>query len=75
MFTITLPNQDKKKYNQPTTSMKIAEDISKNLAANAFASIVNGELWDLNRIIQVDSLSLETVQKPHQHKPATMTEV
>jgi len=55
MFTITLPNQDKKKYNQPTTSMKIAEDISKNLAANAFASIVNGEIWDLNRLIQIDS--------------------
>ena len=55
MFTITLPNQDKKKYDQPTTSMKIAEDISKNLAANAFVSIVNGELWDLNRIIQIDS--------------------
>ena len=55
MFTITLPNQDKKKYNQPTTSMKIAEDISKNLAANAFVSLVDGELWDLHRIIQIDS--------------------
>ncbi|MDC1356550.1 threonine--tRNA ligase [Pseudomonadota bacterium] len=55
MLTITLPNQDKKKYNQPTTSMKIAEDISKNLAANAFVSLVNGELWDLNRLIQIDS--------------------
>ena len=63
MFTITLPNQDKKKYNQPTTSMKIAEDISKNLAANAFASIVNGELWDLNRIIQVDSTVSILTQK------------
>ena len=55
MFTITLPNQDKKKYDQPITSMQIAEDISKNLAANAFVSQVNGELWDLNRTINFDS--------------------
>jgi threonyl-tRNA synthetase len=55
MFTITLPNQDKKKYDQPITSMQIAEGISKNLAANAFVSLVNDELWDLNRIIVSDS--------------------
>ena len=63
MFTITLPNQDKKKYDQPITSMQIAEDISKNLAANAFVSQVNGELWDLNRIIQVDSTVSILTQK------------
>ena len=51
MLTITLPNQDKKKYNQPVTSMQIAEEISKNLASNAFVSLVNGELWDLERVI------------------------
>ena len=55
MLTITLPNQDKKKYNQPVTSMQIAEEISKNLASNAFVSLVNGELWDLEREIEVDS--------------------
>ena len=55
MLTITLPNQDKKKYNQPVTSMQIAEEISKNLASNAFVSLVNGELWDLERVIEVDS--------------------
>jgi len=55
MLTITLPNQDKKKYNQPVTSMQIAEEISKNLASNAFLSLVNGELWDLEREIEVDS--------------------
>ena len=55
MLTITLPNQDKKKYNQPVTSMQIAEEISKNLASNAFVSFVNGELWDLEREIEVDS--------------------
>ena len=63
MFTITLPNQDKKKYNQPITSMQIAEDISKNLAANAFVSIVNNELWDLERKIDVDSTVSILTQK------------
>ena len=63
MLTITLPNQDKKKYNQPVTSMQIAEEISKNLASNAFVSLVNGELWDLERIIEVDSTVSILTQK------------
>ena len=63
MFIITLPNQDKKKYNQPITSMKIAEDISKNLAANAFVSLVNGQIWDLNRMIEIDSTVSILTQK------------
>ena len=63
MVTITLPNQDKKKYNQPVTSMQIAEEISKNLASNAFVSLVNGELWDLERVIEVDSTVSILTQK------------
>ena len=63
MLTITLPNQDKKKYNQPVTSMQIAEEISKNLASNAFVSLVNGELWDLEREIEVDSTVSILTQK------------
>ena len=63
MLTITLPNQDKKKYNQPVTSMQIAEEISKNLASNAFVSFVNGELWDLERLIEVDSTVSILTQK------------
>ena len=63
MLTITLPNQDKKKYNQPVTSMQIAEEISKNLASNAFVSLVNGELWDLERVIEVDSTVSILTQK------------
>ena len=55
MFTITLPNQDKKKYDHPINSMQIAEEISKNLASSAYVSLVNGELWDLDRKIEVDS--------------------
>jgi len=63
MLTITLPNQDKKKYNKPVTSMQIAEEISKNLASNAFVSLVNGELWDLERVIEVDSTVSILTQK------------
>ena len=63
MLTITLPNQDKKKYNQPVTSMQIAEEISKKLASNAFVSLVNGELWDLERVIEVDSTVSILTQK------------
>ena len=63
MLTITLPNQDKKKYAQPVTSMQIAEEISKNLASNAFVSLVNGELWDLERVIEVDSTVSILTQK------------
>ncbi|MDC1111101.1 threonine--tRNA ligase [Alphaproteobacteria bacterium] len=63
MLTITLPNQDKKKYNQPVTSMQIAQDISKNLASNAFVCLVNGELWDLEREIEVDSTVSILTQK------------
>ena len=55
MLTITLPNKVKKIYNQPVSSMQIANEISNNLASDAFVSLVNGELWDLDRIIEVDS--------------------
>ena len=55
MPTITLPNKDKKKYIEPVTSAQIATDISNNLASEALVSIVNGELWDLDRVIELDS--------------------
>ena len=55
MLTITLPNKDKKKYEQPITSAQIASEISQGLASEAFVSLVNGELWDLDRPIENDS--------------------
>jgi len=55
MLTITLPNEDKKNYKNPVTSLQIAEEISPRLAADAFIAKVNGELWDLNRLIEKDS--------------------
>ena len=55
MFIFTLPNNDTIEYDKPITPMQIATKISKNLASEAFVSIVNGELWDLERIIKKDS--------------------
>ena len=55
MITITLPNKDKKQYKKPVTSAEIANDISERLASEALVSLVNGELWDLDRLIEVDS--------------------
>ena len=55
MITITLPNKDKKQYKKPVTSAEIANDISEKLASDALVSIVNGELWDLDRPIEIDS--------------------
>ena len=55
MITITLPSNDKKQYDKPVTSAEIANDISEKLKSDALVSIVNGELWDLDRPIEVDS--------------------
>ena len=55
MITITLPNKDKKQYKKPVTSAEIANDISEKLASDALVSLVNGELWDLDRPIEIDS--------------------
>ena len=52
MVKITLPNKDKKQYNKPVTSAQIANDISEKLASEALVSIVNGEIWDLERPIE-----------------------
>ncbi len=55
MITITLPSNDKKQYDKPVTSAEIANDISEKLKSDALVSMVNGELWDLGRPIEVDS--------------------
>ncbi len=55
MITITLPSKDKKQYKKQVTSAEIAKDISEKLASEALVSLVNGELWDLDRPIEIDS--------------------
>ena len=56
MLIITLPDNSKKSYEKPVTSFQIANDISTKLASEAFVSYVNGELWDLARLIETDSI-------------------
>ena len=56
MLIITLPDKSKKSYKKPVTSFQIANDISTKLASEAFVSYVNGELWDLARLIETDSI-------------------
>ena len=56
MLIITLPDNSKKSYKKPVTSFQIANDISTKLASEAFVSYVNGELWDLARLIETDSI-------------------
>ena len=51
MITITLPSNDKKKYDKPITSDEIANDMSEKLKSEALVSLVHGELWDLDRPI------------------------
>lgn len=49
--TITLKDGTKKEYASSTTPLDIAESISKRLAKEAVAAKVNGQLWDLTRIL------------------------
>ena len=56
MLISTLPDNSKKSYKKPVTSFQIANDISTKLASEAFVSYVNGELWDLARLIETDSI-------------------
>ena len=56
MLIITLPDNSKKSYKKPVTSFQIANDISTKLASESFVSYVNGELWDLARLIETDSI-------------------
>lgn len=52
---ITFPDKSVKEFDAGITGMQIAEGISKSLAKNALAILVNGEVWDLSRPINVDA--------------------
>lgn len=49
MLEVTLPDGAKRSYEDGTSSLDVAESISKSLAKKALAAKVNGELWDLKR--------------------------
>lgn len=55
MINITFPDGAVRQYPEGTTSMQIAQSISEGLARNILAAKVNGEVWDLSRVIPADA--------------------
>ena len=56
MVAITLPDGSVRKYERPVSGGDVAADIGSGLAKAALAARVNGELWDLDRTIDSDTL-------------------
>jgi len=55
MIKITLPDKQVREYQDGTTGLQIAADISSRLAKEVLAITVNKEVYDLNRPIVQDS--------------------
>ena len=55
MPVITLPDGNNLNFNKQVTGLDIAEKISKSLAKQAMVISVNGELKDLDYLIEKDS--------------------
>ena len=54
MPIITLPDGNNIDFPEKVTGMEVAEKISKSLAKQAMVMSVNGELKDLNHLIDKD---------------------
>jgi threonyl-tRNA synthetase len=55
MIKITFPDGSAREFNNGTSSLEVAEQISPRLAKEVYASTVNGEIWDLTRPINSDA--------------------
>jgi len=55
MIKITFPDGYTRDYESGISSLKIAEQISPQLAKEVFAASINGEIWDLTRPINHDA--------------------
>jgi threonyl-tRNA synthetase len=55
MPNITLPDGSERQFEQATSGAEIAASIGEGLARAAVAIRVNGELWDLTRVIESDA--------------------
>lgn len=55
MLTIELPDGSRREYPTPVNGVDIASSISRNLARDAVAIRVNGELRDLSREVEADA--------------------
>ncbi|MDR2232370.1 MAG: threonine--tRNA ligase [Tannerella sp.] len=56
MIKITFPDGSVREFAPGITSLEIAENISPRLAENVLAAKVNGEVWDLSRPLNNDSI-------------------
>ncbi|HFK9611888.1 TPA: threonine--tRNA ligase [Enterococcus faecium] len=65
MIKITFPDGAVKEFKSGTTTLAIAESISKSLAKKALAGKVNGKLVDLTRPIEEDA-SIEIITPDHE---------
>ena len=65
MIKITFPDGAVKEFEAGTTTLAIAESISKSLAKKALAGKVNGQLIDLTRPIEEDA-SIEIITPDHE---------
>ncbi|NKD77445.1 threonine--tRNA ligase [Haematospirillum sp. H1815] len=55
MVAITLPDGNVRVFDHPVTGMDLARSISSGLAKAALAVLVDGEMRDLNRVIESDA--------------------
>ena len=55
MVAITLPDGSVRGYDRPVSGGEVAADIGPGLARAALAARVDGELWDLDRTIAMDT--------------------
>jgi threonyl-tRNA synthetase len=62
MPNIRLPDGSERQFDDAVTGADIATDISKGLAREAVAVRVDGELWDLTRVIDNDA-TVEVVKR------------
>ena len=61
MPTVTLPDGSKRSYDTPVTPAQVAADIGPGLAKAAMLAVVDGDEWDIGRVIENDAaLSLVT---------------
>lgn len=61
MINVTLPDGSIKKFESPVTVMEVAKSISEGLARNVLCATVNGEVVELNSLIDCDcTLKLHT---------------
>jgi threonyl-tRNA synthetase len=56
MIKITFPDGSAREYSNGINSLEIAEQISPRLAKEVYSATVNGEVWDLTRPINTDSI-------------------